>query len=78
MKTLILSSLLLLAHVSARAQQRPVCDAALQQHIYRPDRLSMEQPCITVSGIAMAERLEKSSNIHMRVRLDPQFANLLN
>jgi hypothetical protein len=79
MKTLILLSLLiLLAPIAVKAQQQPACDPTLATHVYRPSRLVVKQKCITVTGKVVAEKSEPDGDIHMRVRLDPQFANLLN
>jgi hypothetical protein len=73
----LLALLILLAPIAVKAQQ-PACDPTLQQHVYRPSRLTVKTACITVSGTVVAEKSEKDGDIHMRVRLDPKFTNLLN
>ena len=54
------------------------CDQSLWNHIYNPSRLQVVDPCKTVSGIIESKRVEADGDYHIRLKLDPQFANLVN
>jgi hypothetical protein len=83
--TLLISLGLISAHFNYRhyaiAQQ---CDRSLWRHIFQPKRLTVIDICKTVSGTIVDQRLQKTQetgegdgDIHMRVKLDPQFMNLI-
>jgi hypothetical protein len=44
--------------------------AALQKHIYKPDRLVEQKPCITVRGIIRKKIKEGDGDFHVRLELD--------
>jgi hypothetical protein len=54
------------------------CDQSLWGHIYHPSRLQVNDPCITVTGTIQSIRTEKDGDLHIRLKLDPEFTNLLN
>jgi hypothetical protein len=54
------------------------CDQSLWNHVYNPSRLQVIDDCITVSGVIDSIRREADGDYHVRVRLDPQFSNLIN
>ena len=54
------------------------CDQSLWQYVYNPGRLQVLNPCISVSGTVDEVRKEADGDIHIRFRLDQQFASLLN
>jgi len=63
------------------------CGDALWQHIYHPSRLLVMNECVTVSGTIVDDtngrnsdgvRHEAGGDTHGWLRVDPQFANLLN
>jgi hypothetical protein len=45
--------------------------------VYLPERLQVLDRCSTVSGIVDCLKAEPDGDVHLRVRLDPQFAGLL-
>jgi hypothetical protein len=45
--------------------------------VYAPERLNLGNRCQTASGIVDCLKEEPDGDIHVRLRLDPQFANLL-
>jgi hypothetical protein len=47
-------------------------------HVYHPDRLDVLEPCITASGAIAFERREPDGDYHIGLKLDPQFAGLVN
>lgn len=47
-------------------------------HVYHPDRLQVLQPCIEVSGTIDFERKEADGDYHIGLKLDPQYAGLVN
>ncbi len=47
-------------------------------HVYHPDRLKVIKPCITVSGVIEFERKEADGDYHIGLKLDPQYADLVN
>lgn len=47
-------------------------------HVYHPDRLRVLQPCIEVSGTIDFERKEADGDYHIGLKLDPQYASLVN
>lgn len=46
--------------------------------MYHPDRLVVEDPCKTVSGIVATVRVEADGDLHLDLALDPGQAALLN
>ena len=54
------------------------CDQSLWDHIYHPSRLQVNDPCITVTGTIQSIRTERDGDLHIRLKLDPEFTNLLN
>jgi hypothetical protein len=66
------------------------CGDGLWQHVYHPSRLLVKQDCITVTGVivdatahqkkhrADGVRHEPDGDTHGWLKVDPQFANLLN
>jgi len=54
------------------------CDQSLWNHVYHPSRLQIVDPCKTVSGIIESKKVEKDGDYHIRLKADPQFANLVN
>jgi hypothetical protein len=72
---------------AARAQ---TCDASLWQHVYHPARLVVKQQCVSVTGTIVdatatrkhpskdGVRHEGDGDTHGWLRVDPEFADLLN
>jgi hypothetical protein len=54
------------------------CDQSLWEHVYHPSRLQVVDYCRTVSGIIESIRTELDGDYHFRVKLDPQFSDLIN
>lgn len=54
------------------------CDDSLRAHVYHPQRLKVVEKCISVTGIIHHIKKEADGDDHIQVRLDPEFANLLN
>ena len=54
------------------------CDTNLLNHIYKPTRLKMIAPCIEVAGTIHHTKPEADGDDHIQLRVDPQFADLLN
>ncbi len=54
------------------------CDQSLWNHVYNPSRLQVVEPCKTVSGIIESKEVEPDGDFHIRLKLDSQFANLVN
>jgi hypothetical protein len=79
MKRLLLLSLLVsLVSITAYGQDYSGA-AALQKHIYKPDRLVEQKPCITVRGIIRKKLKEGDGDFHVHLELDPdQPSSLLN
>lgn len=55
-----------------------LCDQTLWNHVYNSARLQVIDPCKTVSGIIDTIRVESDGDFHMRLRVDPQFASMIN
>jgi hypothetical protein len=60
------------------AQTEPTCDKSLWQHVYHPQRLQVVKPCITVTGKIVKRKAEPDGDVHIQLKLDTQFENLLN
>jgi hypothetical protein len=54
------------------------CDQTLWKHVYKPQRLQLIDSCKTVSGLIESKRAEADGSLQMRLKLDPQFSDLLN
>src|SRR5260370_39436200 len=54
------------------------CNQSLWQYVYNPGRLQVLDPCISVTGAVEEIRKEADGDVHIRFRLDQQFASLLN
>lgn len=54
------------------------CDQSLWNHIYNPTRLQVVNNCKSVTGVIESKRVEKDGDFHIRVKLDPQFSNMIN
>jgi hypothetical protein len=54
------------------------CDPSLQNHVYHPDRLKLIKACITVTGTIDGIKKEADGDDHIRLKLDPPFASLIN
>jgi hypothetical protein len=54
------------------------CDQLLWNHVYHPERLQIVDKCKTVSGVIESKKPEADGDFHMRLKLDPQFSNLIN
>jgi hypothetical protein len=47
------------------------------QYVYHPQRLHVLQSCIRVTGVVDALRVENDGDLHIQLRLDPQYRFLL-
>jgi hypothetical protein len=54
------------------------CNQSLWQYVYNSGRLQVLNPCVSVTGTVEEVRKESDGDIHIRLRLDQQFASLLN
>ena len=54
------------------------CDQSLWNHVYNPSRLQVVESCKTISGIIESKRAEADGDYHIRLKLDPQFSDLIN
>jgi len=54
------------------------CNQGLWQYVYNPGRLQILDSCISVTGAVEEVRKEPDGDVHIRFRLDQQFASLLN
>lgn len=63
---------------TAMAHSSANCDQSLWDHVYHPWRLQVNDPCMTVTGTIQSIRTEKDGDLHIRLKLDPEFTNLLN
>ena len=84
MKTLLHLGILAMLAPAAAAQN---CDASLWQHVYNPQRLVVKQQCISVTGTIVDAthgkrrdglRHEGDGDTHGWLKVDPEFASLLN
>lgn len=53
------------------------CDQSLWNYVYKPERLQVLQPCISVTGTVEEIRKEADGDYHVLFRLDQQFDSLL-
>jgi hypothetical protein len=49
-----------------------------REHVYHPDRLEVRNPCMSVTGKIREIHAEPDGDFHVRLQLDPPFANLIN
>lgn len=49
-----------------------------KEGVYHPDRLIVRNPCLTVTGTVRLVRAEPDGDYHIRLALDPPFADLVN
>ena len=54
------------------------CDSSLWQHVYNPQRLTVVEKCINVTGTIHHEKKEQDGDEHFQVQLDQGFSTLLN
>jgi hypothetical protein len=54
------------------------CDETLWDHVYNPTRLQIVERCQTVTGTIDSVKVESDGDFHIRLRLDPQFASMIN
>jgi hypothetical protein len=54
------------------------CDQSLWDHVYNPSRLQVVDYCRSVSAIIESIRTERDGDFHIRVKLDPEFSDLIN
>ncbi len=54
------------------------CYDSLWNHVYNPSRLQIVVKCITVTGIIDTIRSEQDGDLHIRLKLDPPYAHLVN
>jgi hypothetical protein len=54
------------------------CDQTLWDHVYNPARLQIVDRCKIVTGIIESIRVESDGDFHIRLRVDPQFASMIN
>lgn len=64
-----------------------ICDASLWEHVYTGDKRKFSKPqdrlqvikdCVTVTGTIETAIAEKDGDFHIRLRLDPEYASMLN
>ena len=54
------------------------CDKSLWNHVYHPERLQIIDTCKSVLGTIESKKSEADGDFHIRLKLDPQFSNLIN
>lgn len=54
------------------------CNKSLWNRVYKPDRLHVINPCVTVTGIIENITAEKDGDSHINLKLDLQYSNLVN
>jgi hypothetical protein len=54
------------------------CDPSLWQHVQDPSRLQGIKNCVTVTGTITNIHAETDGDYYVRVKLDPQYANMTN
>ena len=67
-----------LAAVVTGQSQNPACDAALWQHVYKPERLQVLDACKTVTGVVQDVEPDEDGDMHAVLLLDPGQENLVN
>lgn len=74
-KLKLLAVLLLCTPLVAAAQN---CDESLWNHVYNPKRLQVIEKCKTVTGVIRDYSTERDGDLHIQIKLDPEFKNLIN
>lgn len=54
------------------------CYQSLWDHVYNPQRLQVVESCKTVTGVIESIRVEQDGDYHIRLKMDPEFATLVN
>jgi hypothetical protein len=54
------------------------CDQTLWNHVYNPTRFQIADHCKTVTGSIESIKVENDGDLHIRLRVDPQFASMIN
>ncbi|MEO9363898.1 MAG: hypothetical protein ABI348_08360 [Nitrososphaera sp.] len=54
----------------------PACNQSLWNHVYRPERLKVVNPCVSVTGAIESITPEPDGDLHILVKLDSQYSNL--
>jgi hypothetical protein len=62
----------------ASSRAAPSCDTSLWNHVYHPGRLQVIKPCTTVTGRIAKRKAEPDGDVHIQLRLDSPYQNLLN
>jgi len=62
----------------ASNQKASDCDENLWNHVYHPQRLQILERCKTVTGTIDHIKPEPDGDLHIRLRLDPQYGGMLN
>lgn len=69
-------------NLSGTAVKVPHVESALcrdpREHVYNPDRLTLIDPCIQVTGTVEVIRNEPDGDYHILLKLDQEFADLIN
>jgi hypothetical protein len=63
---------------AASSGAAPSCDTSLWNHVYKPARLQIINPCIKVMGKIAKRKVELDGDVHIQLKLDPPYQNLLN
>ncbi|AIF84115.1 hypothetical protein NTE_02058 [Candidatus Nitrososphaera evergladensis SR1] len=63
-------------NVAGAASGAPACDQSLWNHVYRPERLKVVNPCVSVTGVIKGIASELDGDLHILVKLDPRYSNL--
>jgi len=75
--TMLVSVSLISAHFNDHYAMAQRCNQSLWRHIYQPKRLTVIDICKTVSGTIVNHMRMADGDFHIRVKLDPQFENIL-
>ena len=81
MTKLFLVVCIVCSFIPANAQPHPVrCRGIsfLWQHVYHPDRLEVKERCKAVTDVIDHRRSEHDGDLHIQLKLDSEFENLLN
>jgi hypothetical protein len=58
-------------------ENTPACNAKLWNHVYNPKRLQVIDSCKTVTGVIQKIKTEADGDMHIQLKLDSQYSNLL-
>jgi peptidoglycan/xylan/chitin deacetylase (PgdA/CDA1 family) len=75
--TLLVLLSLIPAHFNDQYAMAQRCDQSLWRHVYQPKRLTVIDICKAVSGTIVNHMRMADGDFHVRVKLDPQFENIL-